>query len=121
MLAVCLVDEALQDECVSVVQRRDAEGAFLIRIGQLETVVTILLRKTWGSRTAFRQSHAIQTPRQCSPDWSCAPEAETPGDALRKAISGLTMHYRLAVREGYAPAEDWLVPRRQGQAPECKA
>lgn len=116
MLAVCLVDEALQDECVRVVQRCDHEGAFLIRIGKLETVVTILLRRTWGSRTAFRQSHAIQTPRQRAPDWSCAPEAETPGDALRKAISGLTTHYRLAVREGYAPAEDWLVPRSRGSA-----
>jgi len=29
---------------------------------------------------------------------------------LRKAISGFTMHYRKAVGEGYAPAEDWLVP-----------
>jgi len=31
-----------------------------------------------------------------------APEAETPGDALRKAIIGLTMHYRKAVGEGHS-------------------
>lgn len=107
---MCTVESALQDDCVSVVQRRDDEGAYMIRIGTLETVVTIRLRRTWGSRTAFRLSHAIKTPRQPSPFWSCASEADTPGDALRKAISGFTMHYRKAVGEGYAPAEDWLVP-----------
>ena len=107
---MCTVDNALQDDCISLVQRLDDEGAYLIRIGTLQTVVTISLRRTWGSRTAFRQSHAIKTPRQPCPNWSCAPEAETPGDALRKAISGLTMHYRKAVGEGHSPAEEWLVP-----------
>ena len=107
---MCSVEKALEDDCISLVQRRDDEGAFLIRVGTLETVVTIVLRRTWGSRTVFRQSHAIKTPRQPSPNWSCAPEAESPGDALRKAIIGLTMHYRQAVGEGYPPAEDWLVP-----------
>jgi hypothetical protein len=107
---VCTVENALQNDCISLVQRRDEDGAFLIRVGSLETVVTIVLRRTWGSRTAYRQSHAIKTPRQPCPDWSCAPEAESPGDALRKAINGLTLHYRLAVGEGYSPAEDWLVP-----------
>ena len=86
------------------------KARYMIRIGTLETVVTIRLRRTWGSRTAYRLSHAIKTPRQPSPFWSCASEADTPGDALRKAISGFTMHYRKAVGEGYAPAEDWLVP-----------
>jgi hypothetical protein len=108
--SVCTVDSALQDDCISLVQRRDDEGAYLIRVGTLQTIVTIRLKKTWGSRTAFRQSHAIKTPRQPCPNWSCAPEAESPGDALRKAISGLTMHYRKAVGEGYRPAEEWLVP-----------
>ena len=109
---MCTVEEALQDDCVNVVQRRDEEGAFLIRVGTLQTVVTIRLRRTWGSRIAFRQSHAIKTPRQPCPNWSCASEAASPGDALRKAISGLTMHYRLAVGEGYPPAEDWLVAEK---------
>jgi hypothetical protein len=107
---MCSVETALEDDCISLVQRRDDEGAFLIRVGTLETIITIRLRRTWGSRTAYRQSHAIKTPRQRCPHWSCAPEAESPGDALRKAISGLTMHYRQAVGEGYPPAEDWLVP-----------
>lgn len=107
---MCTVESALQDDCVSVVQRRDDEGAYLIRIGDLETVITIRLRKTWGSRTSYRQSHAIKTPRQPCPYWSCVAEADSPGDALRKAIDGLTMHYRRAVGEGYAPTEDWLVP-----------
>jgi hypothetical protein len=114
---VCTVENALQDACVSLVQRRDEDGAFLIRVGSLETVVTIVLRRTWGSRTAYRQSHAIQTPRQPCPDWSCAPEAESPGDALRKAISGLTLHYRLAVGAGYSPTEDWLVPANREPVP----
>lgn len=107
---MCTVDSALQDECVSVVQRRDDEGAYMIRIGSLQTIVTIYLRPTWGTRTAFRQSHAIKTPRQRCADWSCAPEAQSPGDALRKAISSLTTHYQKAVCEGFAPTEDWLVP-----------
>ncbi len=109
---MCTVDRALQDDCISLVQRRDDEGAYLIRVGALQTVVTIRLRKIWGSRTAYRQSHAIKTPRQPCPNWSCVPEAESPGDALAKAISGLTMHYQKAVGEGYSPAEDWLVPAK---------
>lgn len=111
---MCTVDKALQDDCISLVQRRDDEGAYLIRVGALQTVVTIRLKKTWGSRTAFHQSHAIKTPGQLCPNWSCAAEAETPGDALRKAISGLTMYYRKAVGDGYPPAEEWLV--RAGSA-----
>ncbi|WP_363351284.1 hypothetical protein [Methylocystis echinoides] len=107
---MCTVDKALQDDCISIVQRRDEEGAFLIRVGALQTVVTIRLRRTWGSRIVYRQSHAIKTPRQPCPNWSCASEADSPGDALRKAINGLTLHYRMAVGEGYPPAEDWLVP-----------
>lgn len=107
---MCTLDHALQDNCISLVQRRDDEGAYLIRVGTLQTVVTIRLRRAWGSRTTYRQSHAIKTPRQLCPDWSCAPEAESPGDALRKAISGLTLHYQKAVREGYPPTEEWLVP-----------
>jgi hypothetical protein len=104
------VDSVLVDDCISLVQRRDAEGAYLIRVGTLRTVVTIRLRRTWGSRIADRQSHAIRTPRQPCPNWSCAPEAESPAEALYKAISGLTIHYRKAVGEGHLPAEEWLVP-----------
>jgi hypothetical protein len=108
--ALRTVDSALVEDCISLVQRRDDEGAYLIRVGTLRTIVTIRLRRTWGSRTAYRQSHAIKTPRQPCPDWSCAPEAESPGEALHKAISSLTIHYRKAVGEGYLPREEWLVP-----------
>ncbi len=104
------VDSVLQNDLIKLVERQDEIGAYRVRLGALETIVTIRLRSTWGTRTSFKQSHVIRTPEQKVPFWSCVAEGETPGDALRRAIDGLTTYYRRAVLHGYTPTEDWLVP-----------
>ena len=104
------VDRALQNDLIKLVERHDDIGAYLVRLGALETIVTIKLRSTWGTRTAFKQSHVIRTPEQQVPFWSCVAEGQTPAEALRRAIEGLTTYYRRAVLHGYTPTEDWLVP-----------
>jgi len=104
------VDSALRNDLIKLVERHDEIGDYRVRVGALETIVTIRLRSTWGTRTSFKQSHVIRTPEQQVPFWSCVAEGETPGDALRRAIDGLTTYYRRAVLHGYTPTEDWLVP-----------
>jgi hypothetical protein len=48
------ISDALEDELVTVVERDDDEGLYRIRIGALETIITIILRlPPGGQRTEF--------------------------------------------------------------------
>lgn len=104
-------DEVLDDELVTVVERNDEMGEFVVRIGDLETLVSIELGRFMTSeRTKFRLSHVIQTPMLAGPYRTSLPFGDDPGYALHKAIDGLTSYYREAVDQGHEPSEDWLVP-----------
>lgn len=103
-------DSALADDRVTVIDRDDDAGRYRIRIGSLETPVTITLRRLGtGETTEFIVSHAIQTPLQAGPYRTSRPFADYPAYALHKAIVGLTSEYRAAERKGHGPSEDWLV------------
>jgi hypothetical protein len=103
------VDEALDDDLVRVIERDDAKGVYVLTFGDLKTKVKITLRKGRGKQTAFTQSHAAKTPLQAGPYWTSLPGDQSPGDALHKAISGITMYFRQAIEKGHKPSEDWLV------------
>lgn len=104
-------DDALDDELVTVFERNDEMGAFLVRIGTLETLVTITLgRYMTSEHTRFELSHAIKTPLQGAPYRTSLPFDDSPGHALHRAVDGLTRWYRDAVENGHQPSEDWLVP-----------
>lgn len=103
-------DSALDDDLVTVVMRNDAMGIFEVRLGKLETPVTIDLGQFMDSdQTKFRVSHAIKTPVQIGPYRTSKPFGDYPAYALHRAISGLTDYYRQAVKEGHKPSEQWLV------------
>ncbi|MCY4137920.1 MAG: hypothetical protein OXF56_06610 [Rhodobacteraceae bacterium] len=62
-----------------------------------------------GDRTEYSFSRAIKAPLQPIPYRTSLPFHDTPAGALRKAVSGLTEDYRLAVDEDHEPSEVWLV------------
>jgi hypothetical protein len=103
-------DSALDDDLVTVVTRHDAMGTFEVRLGELETLITIDLGRFMDSdKTKFRVSHAIKTPLQAGPYRTSTPVDDYPAYALRRAITGLTDYYRDAVKKGHKPSEQWLV------------
>ena len=102
-------DSALNDDLVTVVTRLDSRGIFEIRIGELETLVTIDLGRVMDSdETKFRVSHTIKTPTQIGPYRTSIPVADYPAYALHKAITGLTDYYRDAVKKGTNQANNGL-------------
>ena len=103
-------ENVLDYELVTVVTRDDSRGVFEIRVGELETIVTIELRRDMSRNdTEFRLSHAIKTPLQIGPYRTSCPIGGDPAYALNLAVTGLINHYREAVDDGHSPSEDWLV------------
>ena len=104
-------DEGLDNGLVEVIERNDEMGVFVVRIGSLETPVTIELGRFMNSeRTKFTLSHVIKPPLQAGPYRTSLPFGDDPGYALHRAIDGLTSWYKQAVKDGHEPSEDWLVP-----------
>lgn len=106
------VDEALNHNLVTVIQRNHQAGFYRITLGTLATEVFIRLKPKGGSgQTAFERSHDIKTPLQIGPYRTSISLYDTPGDAMRRAITGLTDHYEHAVKAGHSPEESWLCVR----------
>jgi hypothetical protein len=104
------IESALQDDLVTVLDRHDDMGSFAINIGMLDTPVFIELgRFLTDDRIKFSVSHSIHTPLQAGPYRTSISFRDDPGYTLHLAISGLTEHYRQAVRAGHTPDESWLV------------
>ena len=103
-------DEALADDLVTVVTRDDSAGTFELRIGELETVITVELGRFMDSEhTKFRRSHAIKTPLQIGPYLPSRDFDDYPAYALHRAVASITDYFREAVGKGHAPTEEWLV------------
>jgi hypothetical protein len=72
------IDDALDDDLVTVEERQDERGSFAIRVGQLETIVFIELGRFRSSqKTKFIVSHAIHTPSQAGPYRTSVPQADS--------------------------------------------
>jgi hypothetical protein len=105
------IDEALQDEYLTVVSRNDSAGLYRVKIGSLRTDVTIRLKQQRGTRrTEFEVSHAIKTPDQAGPYRTSLPFGEDAASALHRAVTGLTSYYGQAIKAGRQPEETWLQP-----------
>ncbi len=104
------LDSALDDDLISILTRYDDMGIFEVRVGELDTIVTIDLGRFISSdQTKFRVSHAIHTPTLAAPYRTRKLFADYPAYALHRAIRGLTEDYRDAVKRGHAPSDSWLV------------
>lgn len=104
------IDDLLRNDLIHVDERDDEAGHYVFRIGQLQTPITLLVRKPYRGRVVYEISHAIKTPLQGMPYLTSHPQAETRQWALWRALEGVIGHYREAVREGHKPDESWLVP-----------
>ncbi len=105
------IDEALNNPLISIVKRNDARGMYSFRLGDLEPIITIRLRKLRNHYCIeYKTSHVIKTPCQDAPYSTSIPFGDTPGIALAKAIADFTWYYNEAINEGRSPSDDWLKP-----------
>lgn len=104
------IDNALNDDLLDIVERNDEYGEYAFRVGELETVVTVTVRRLPQSEQAtFRRSHSIHTPVQLAPYHTSRSYWDDVPYALHQAINGITSYYRQAVEAGHSPSESWLV------------
>ena len=103
-------DNVLDHDVITVLERDDDLGRFVIRLRDIETPITIRLCRFMSSeKTTFEVSHVIHTPTQPDAYWTSRPIADCPADALNQAVFGLTFSYQGAVNAGHRLCEDWLV------------
>jgi hypothetical protein len=105
------IDEVLNNPLVTIVERNDADRIYRIRLGELNQVITIRLKKSVIiTGIEYSTSHVIKTPPQDAPYRTGSPFGDTPASALDKAIVDLTSYYRAAIKAGFSPSDDWLQP-----------
>jgi hypothetical protein len=105
------IDEVLNNPLVTMVERNDADRIYRIRLGELNQVITIRLKKSVIiTGIEYSTSHVIKTPPQDGPYQTSLPFGDTPVSALAKAIGDLTSYYRAAIKAGFRPSDDWLQP-----------
>lgn len=95
-------DEALKSEYVTVVERFDDCGEFIIRLGNLATLIKIRLGR------GYLLSHVIKNPLQADAYFPDNRHTVSRPQQLEEALSALTAYYVSAVKAGKIPTEDWL-------------
>ena len=63
-----------------------------------------------GQPYHFEVSHHVHTPSQAGPYFPSHTCSESEPGAVRQAISTTVSFLKVAIREGHAPTERWLVP-----------
>lgn len=106
------IDAALADQHITVTERNDEWGQYSFRLGELDTEITVwLCRSPVSEETRYSITHAIKTPDQAGPHNPSRMWWDYPAYALHQAISTLTGHYDVAVRNKHTPSESWLKPK----------
>jgi hypothetical protein len=104
------IDKALDDDLIHLENRNDDLGVYEFRVGELDTIVSVDIGRLPSSDEAkYHRSHNIKTPKQAGPHRQSRPYWDDIPYALHQAISGITSHYRDAVKAGHKPDESWLV------------
>jgi hypothetical protein len=88
----------------------ETQGVYRFRIGLLQQPITIRLHRQCNGRWWASRSHAIKTPDQLSAYRGSFRSYDSVDQALRREVSAISLYYRLAVKNGYQPHEDWLRP-----------
>lgn len=104
-------DDVLENCLVTVVSRDDKKGIFKIKIGTLDTTITIKVnqRKSVNRQYLYHVSHGIQTPIQHGPYFSSVCWGPTRPLSLHKAIEDFLVYYKKAIKDNYDPESEWLV------------
>lgn len=103
------IEMVLMHEAVSFPRKFLSEYRF--QLGELRPFITIRLYASIdGVGVVFEQSHFIQIPGHIERYRTSIGSAETEAAALHQAVSGFTMYYDIAMRDGHSPDDSWLIP-----------
>lgn len=104
------VDQVLESELITIVERDEAAGIFRIRIGKLSTPITILLSQL-GTNIRPALSHVIEPPGTRRGLGLHMPSVfRSPQSALATIIKLLVDAYETGIQAGHTPEESWLIP-----------
>jgi hypothetical protein len=82
-----------------------------VRVGTLTTPVRLrIYRRASDGTYHLVQSHFLKTAIQYLPHAYGGPFGGTLEEALAEHLATVTAFFEQAVRRGYPPSEDWLVP-----------
>ena len=103
------IDTALQDDAIERFEK--TFDGFSIWLKDIPVEIKIYLSVN-GIQSGFNYiiSHAIKTPEQAGPYRSDCPWGDYDAYALHKAVASVADHYNSAVKKGYKPAANWLIP-----------
>jgi hypothetical protein len=104
------IDCALANDLVHVVERDDRHLFYRLKFGELKRIVTYKLFPIDHRLYGYIQSHHMWTPCQKLQYHSSHASFEGRGRTLNRAIYLTAFYYRLAVRQGHDPHENWLWP-----------
>jgi hypothetical protein len=104
------IRQALSRPMFTVVEREKTPGIFQLRYGEIATVFTVEIRPTERGRYLLDASHGIRTDLQAGPYFVRDRDYASPGEALTDFQTAFGLYYKAAVRAGYRPREEWLVP-----------
>ena len=87
------------------------EGEHSFRVGQLRTPVRVrVFRRLADGAVLLEPSHFLKTAIQYLPHAYRGPFQGTAAEAVAELAAQATAFHEQAVRRGYPPSEDWLVP-----------
>jgi len=104
------IDTVLNRPLVHLVSRDDERGEYKLRIGDLNTVISMSLERRADLVTICRASHylaLVDDPNDYAYQ-PCFCFASTPAQALDRAVTSVVERYDMAVRSGYEASEGWL-------------
>jgi len=103
------IDTALQDDAIERFEK--TFDGFSIWLKDIPVEIKISLSVN-GIQGGFNYiiSHAIKTPEQAGPYRSDRPWGDYDAYALHMAVASVADPYNSAVKNGYQPAANWLIP-----------
>ncbi|MBO2628117.1 hypothetical protein I6M46_07410 [Shewanella algae] len=102
------IDNALEDEAIEKAKKTEDGFSIWLKGIPLEIKIELSINGTRGGYN-YHLSHAIKTPDQIDAYRSSNPWGDYDAYALHKAVSAITQHYNVAIKNGHIPSESWLV------------
>ncbi|WP_455806795.1 hypothetical protein [Pseudomonas fluorescens] len=107
------IESALADDSLDDVEMTQRGYSFRLK-GISTTIYVLLYVNAQKGGFNFYISHLIKAPGQAAVYRPNGVRGEYEAYVLHSAISALTSHYSVAVKEGHVPCESWLVENDKG-------
>lgn len=103
------IDQALESQLITVVERDDTAGTYRIKVGALSTPITILLSQL-ETRVRPTLSHMIVPPGRKPLGIHIPTVFHSAQLALARIVKLLVDAYETGIEAGNTPDESWLIP-----------